>query len=230
MPADPAPADPAAVPDPGRRADPADAGVAPDRAAARRPLLVALTACAAGAGLALAAAQPTWLRITVPRTRPLADTTVPIPGHTLIPLVPALAIVGLTAVVGLLAVRGRVRTVVAAVVALAGLALLVAALAHVGAPSPSRTAELLTDQGPLPGRDPTRPVTAGPVPAWPLLTALGALALAAAGTRTALYGSRWTALSTRYDAAAARATPATAPTPTTATLWDALDRGDDPTA
>jgi uncharacterized membrane protein (TIGR02234 family) len=74
-------------------------------------------------------------------------------------------------------------------------------------------------------------VTADPELAWPLLAALAGLLLTAAGTLTALRGSRWPALSGRYDAAAARV-PSARPEPahaTTANLWDALDRGDDPT-
>lgn len=213
----------------------ASAGAAGAGGVSRRPLLVVLPACLAGAVLALAAAQPGWVRIGVPRSRPLADTVVAVAGHTLVPLIPALGLVGLAAVVGLLGVRGRGRTAVGAVLALTGTALLVAALTHLAAPSATTVSGLLTDHGPLPGRDPTRPVTAHAELVWPLLAALAGLLLAAAGALTALRGSRWPALSGRYDAAAARLPgpqpePAPAGTASTANLWDALDRGDDPTA
>jgi LPXTG-motif cell wall-anchored protein len=60
---------------------------------------------------------------------------------------------------------------------------------------------------------------------WPVATALGGLLVAGAGGLTLARGRRWPGLGTRYDrpAGAARA-------PETGTeLWDALDRGDDPT-
>jgi uncharacterized membrane protein (TIGR02234 family) len=202
---------------------------------ARRPLLFVLPACLAGSLAAFAAAQPAWVRIAVPRSRPLPDTAVEIAGRTLVPLVPALALVGLAAVLGLLGVRGRGRTAVGALLTLTGVAIAVAALTHLAAPSPAAVVELLIDNGPLPGRDFTRPATPEVAAAWPLLTAAGAVLLTVAGAWTALRGSRWAALSGRYDAAGARpsAVPAAAtrqPEPTTAGLWDALDRGDDPTA
>jgi LPXTG-motif cell wall-anchored protein len=60
---------------------------------------------------------------------------------------------------------------------------------------------------------------------WPVATALGGLLVAGAGGLTLVRGRRWPALGTRYErpAGAARSPQ------TDAELWDALDRGDDPT-
>jgi hypothetical protein len=57
----------------------------------------------------------------------------------------------------------------------------------------------------------------------------GGVLLALSGALLALRGPRWSALSARYEAPAARA--AERPTgPGDAGTWDALDRGEDPTA
>ena len=62
---------------------------------------------------------------------------------------------------------------------------------------------------------------------WPFLTAGGGLLLLAAGALTAARGHRWAGLSDAYRTPAARA--AEAPV-TDKGVWDALDRGEDPTA
>ncbi|MGW2222707.1 Trp biosynthesis-associated membrane protein [Nonomuraea sp. NPDC001684] len=79
-----------------------------------------------------------------------------------------------------------------------------------------------------------------PVPGWPVVAGLGALLLLAGGVLAAVRGGRWAGMSSRYDRAA-DATDERAggrPGAVAATarrghedreLWDALDRGDDPT-
>ncbi|WP_162795411.1 Trp biosynthesis-associated membrane protein, partial [Nonomuraea lactucae] len=61
---------------------------------------------------------------------------------------------------------------------------------------------------------------------WPALSGLGAALMAAAGVIAVVRGGRWAGMSDRYERDAAgrrpRATGDRA-------LWDALDRGDDPT-
>jgi uncharacterized membrane protein (TIGR02234 family) len=237
---------------------------------ARRELLVALGACLLGAVLALAASAPTWVRIAVPRARPLADAVVAVSGRDLAPLVPALGLVGLAAVVGLVGTRGRGRSALGAVLAGCGIAVVLAAGPHLAALSPPAAAVLVTGHGPLPGRDLTQPVEPRAEPVWPALAVVGGLLLAAAGTVSVVRGRRWPAMSARYDPPTAPAASSTAPiagptaAPTGANavptqqvssappadpappassagpegtarlapqrLWDALDRGDDPTA
>ncbi len=58
-----------------------------------------------------------------------------------------------------------------------------------------------------------------------LATALGGLAVAAAGALTVVRGKEWPGLAARYDRPSR---PAGKPQ-TDAQVWDALDRGDDPT-
>jgi hypothetical protein len=57
---------------------------------------------------------------------------------------------------------------------------------------------------------------------WPLLCTVGGVLVAAAGVFTVVRGSRWPGMGSRYER---RGTPRE-----DVPLWDALDRGDDPTA
>lgn len=60
---------------------------------------------------------------------------------------------------------------------------------------------------------------------WPLLAAAGGLAVAAAGAVTIIRGGRWPSMGARYERPArARRQPGDP-----ARLWQALDRGEDPT-
>jgi uncharacterized membrane protein (TIGR02234 family) len=102
----------------------------------------------------------------------------------------------------------------------------------VAGPDPATAWALLTDTGRTSGLPPATAVAATVSPAWPLLATAGGLALLAAGAGALLRSRRWPAMSARYDAPAA--TPAAAPQPAAApapnAVWDALDRGQDPTA
>jgi uncharacterized membrane protein (TIGR02234 family) len=72
---------------------------------------------------------------------------------------------------------------------------------------------------------------AGQVTAWPFVTAAGGLLLLAAGLLTVAAGRSWPALGQRYEAPAAEAAPqAPSEQLTEKGLWEALDRGEDPTA
>ena len=63
-------------------------------------------------------------------------------------------------------------------------------------------------------------------PVWPVLTAVGGLAAAAGGLLAVAKGGAWPALGARYE----RTGRAQARVDPTRDAWDALDRGDDPTA
>jgi hypothetical protein len=62
-------------------------------------------------------------------------------------------------------------------------------------------------------------------PAWPLLTALGGLVVAGAGALTVARGKKWPGMAARYD----RPSQVSGPPRSEAQIWDALDRGEDPT-
>jgi uncharacterized membrane protein (TIGR02234 family) len=185
-----------------------------------------VAACALGGGLVLGAAGQTWLRITAQRRSPLADVTLSLSGRSLEPLVAGLGVVGLAGVVGLLATRRWGRLVVAALVALSGLVIVVEALTRVAAPGTAAAQRLLEDADRAGGLAADPAITATASPAWPLVAAVGGLLLAAGGLAALLRSRRWPTMSARYENPATR----TRRPRTDAAVWDALSRGDDPTA
>jgi len=180
-------------------------------------------ASAAGAGLALLAATRTWRTEVVTRPAPLPPDHVAHTGAGQLPWLTALALVGLAGAGALLATRGAGRTIV-------GLLLLLAGLGVVGG-----------------GIDGLR-LAAGGAHAWPVLAAVGGLAIAGAGLMAMRSGATWPAMGSRYErpAAPASATDAATGRPgggstgsrqavssrrrSDAAMWDELDRGVDPTA
>jgi uncharacterized membrane protein (TIGR02234 family) len=175
--------------------------------------------------MVLFAAGRTWLRLAAGRTAPLPDVVVSLSGKDLEPLVAGLSVVGLAGVVGLLATRRRGRVVVAAILALSGLAVLVTALTRLAAPGAGEVHDLLVDSGRAAGVAPGAAVAATAYPGWAVLAAAGGLLLALGGLAALLRSRRWPTMSARYETPAARADRPR----TDAAVWDALDRGDDPT-
>jgi hypothetical protein len=68
-------------------------------------------------------------------------------------------------------------------------------------------------------------LAAGASPGWPLVTALGGLVVAGSGVLTVVRGRDWPGMGARYDRPAR---PSGEPRGA-AQIWDALDRGEDPT-
>lgn len=183
--------------------------------------------CALGGGMAVFAAGRPWLRVTAERRPPLSDVGLALSGRDLEPMVLGLGVVGLAGVLGLLATRRWGRLAVAAVIALSGLGVLVGALGRLGTPGPEEIIGLLADNGRVGGVAAGVALTAAAVPGWPLLAAAGGLLLAAGGVLALLRSRHWPTMSSRYENPAARRR--TARPRTDAALWDAMDRGDDPT-
>jgi len=181
-----------------------------------RELRTAVLLCTVGALVVLAAAGRVWTSVEVP-AGPLADArTATRTGTDLVPGVRALGLVGLAGVVALAATRCTGRTVVGVVLALTGVGVVAAVLGT------DLTAAALRDEA----------VTgAVATTAWPPLTAAGGALLAAAGALTGLRGRSWPALGQRYEPPVSDAASVPAPqAPTERSLWEALDRGEDPTA
>lgn len=164
-------------------------------------LLVAL------AGVALLASGGDWVTgtVTAPPPLPAQDVSAGAPGP-----VRALGLVVLAGVPALFATRRTGRAVVGVLLVLAGAAA-VAVVADV----------LLDPAGAL-----VDDASAVSTTARPLLALAGAVLAVLAGALTASRGRSWAALGRRYDAPAARPAPASSEPPA---LWDALDRGEDPT-
>ncbi|HEU4676714.1 MAG TPA: Trp biosynthesis-associated membrane protein [Motilibacteraceae bacterium] len=209
-----------------RRATEAGTARAAARSGPARERVVALVALVLGGALLLGAAGRTWATV---RSRPapgLPAVVDRVTGATLAPGVTAVGLLALAAVAGLLAVRGLARQLVGLVVLAAGVAALAYAVAGARAtPRADGTVEA---------------VSHGP---WPWVAALGGALVAVAGALAVLHGRRWSALSSRYERSAGGAggsaqqpaesgpqhRPPEGRPPGGKELWDALDRGEDPT-
>lgn len=190
----------------------------------RGPLLAALL-CVAGALVVLVGSGNPWVVVDVIDSPLLPERAVDVTGDDLSPGVRALGLVGLAGVPALAATRGRGRIVV-------GLLLLGTGAAVVAVVLTMR----LDDMG-LGGRalltDPVREAGGAQgesweLTAWSYATAFGGLVLAVAGLLIAAHGRRWSSLGRSYEPPTPA--PSAAPAPTgERDLWEALDRGEDPT-
>ena len=175
---------------------------------ARRELWLAVLLCLAGSALALFAVSRTWVTYSDPRQLTIHDVVRPESGAHVAPEVRALAFVGLAAVAAVAATRSWGRILVGALLAVTGAVVVL------------RVGDLLAG-GLATGAEAHEHL------AWPWLALLGGLLMAAGGGLVAVRGRRWAALSSSYQVPAAREAAAE---PTDKSTWDALDRGDDPTA
>jgi len=185
----------------------------------------ALVVLVTGGVLCLVAASRPWGEATVHDG--LAATTTAVTGRDLFPLAPAVGLLAVAAVVAVPAARRVGRRVVGTVLVAAGLA---TALGSYGLALelPARVMTWAERSG----------STTGPVeeaiaePNWARLTVLGGVLIAGAGLAVAVRGPRWPGMGTRYERDARAGEPRTDPPPTVTgrETWDALDRGDDPTA
>lgn len=169
----------------------------------RRELGVWVGGAALGSVLVLVAAGREW----VANVRPAGDA-VPT-GSELSPALTPLALAALAGVVAVLATKGVGRLLMGGLLALCGLA---AAIASWRASEASTVLDRLRQGAGALTWDTT---------AWPSIAVTGALIVAVAGVVAIVRGGRWSAMSGRYE----RQTPAM----DDRSLWDALDRGDDPT-
>lgn len=210
------------------RAGAATTAARPRPTAGRRELVVALLCCVAGGAVALLAASRGWVTVDLSRPSPLPPVRLTGSGRAVAPLVPAVGVVGLAGTVGLLATRGTGRRVLGAALAVAGLAVVVRAVPHLAEPSRQAALDLLASHHRTVGLGPAARVTARASLVWPLFGAAGGALLAVGGALAAWRGRRWPGMSGRYDAPA-RAADRVAAVPTSVELWDAMDRGQDPT-
>ena len=187
----------------------------------RRSYAMTLLACLAGAALALYAITRTWSVHLTPRPG-MSSLRAARTGTDLEPWVTGLAVVALAGAGALLATSGWARRALGVLLALAGVGIAVGAVM---------------------GRTGLDPGSAGAgATVWPIACVLGGLIITAGGATAARQGHRWPRMSARYDRKPVppprSATPeAAVPTPEDAAAmadhraaWDALDRGDDPTA
>jgi hypothetical protein len=205
----------------------------------RRSFVFALLLGLVGAGLAIYGATRTWSLQVI--TRPgLPDLRTAKTGADDFPLLIGLALVALAGAGALLATRGLIRRILGGLLAVVGVGVILQAT----------TGRIGLDVG----RAGVGATT------WPIVCVLGGLMIVAGGVAAAVQGHRWPTMGARYErrtlpplsteprdgssppaatgSAAAAASPATTsedrhaePTAVdTRAVWDALDRGDDPTA
>jgi uncharacterized membrane protein (TIGR02234 family) len=175
----------------------------------RTELRLALGGCVAAGATILFSAGRDWY------VAHLAFGRVATTGHDAARSLTTWGLVALAGVVAIAATRRWGRVPVGVALAASGVAVVV-----VCAPL------LSPDTEPRLSREPTASVrvpTGAKATAWPYVCASAGVLLAASGLLVAVRGPRWPALGARYDAPAARPR-------TDADVWDALDRGEDPTA
>lgn len=185
----------------------------------REPALAVLLELTGAALVLLAAGRP-WARGAL-RRAPLPTVVVAVSGRGVAPVAAALGLVGLAGVVAVLATRGAGRLATGVLLVLAG-AGVVAASVQVGLDLPRAMRPTVERVSGVPG------ATAEGIrmTAWPRVSVVGGALLCAGGVLTAVRGRRWAALSARYDAPGSDG-PVVPAEP--AAIWDALDRGEDPT-
>ncbi|MFJ3716060.1 TIGR02234 family membrane protein [Streptomyces sp. NPDC090057] len=201
---------------------PRSEAAAPSRSG-RRSLAVALLCGALGAAVTLLATRQRWSE----GTATVAGGAFPLTakGSDVTGVPAALAIVGLAALVAVFAVRRAGRLAVAALLALSGAGIVAAAFtgASDGSALDEKAAETTGDT--------SAAVTALTHTGWPWVAAAGGVLILLAGLLALRYGTRWPAMSGRYERGSERprrkAAPADPDRPEE--IWKALDRGEDPT-
>jgi uncharacterized membrane protein (TIGR02234 family) len=202
---------------------------------ARRELRIAVGLTLLGALVMLVALSRVWVTFAFPSGLSVEDLTKTSTGREIVPAARALAFVGLAGVLAVAATRTWGRTVVGVVLMLSGVAtvLVVGSALHTGlatsALGTERIAQAcgtqLSAAACLKGFQDLGGFRVHTHAGWAYLTLGGGVALAGAGALLAVRGRRWAALSSSYEVAG----PALPPV-TDKGVWDALDRGDDPTA
>jgi uncharacterized membrane protein (TIGR02234 family) len=171
----------------------------------------------AGAVLAAVAAGRDWA--TASGQAAGVDVAAAAKGSASAPLAVALALVALAAWGAVLVLRARARRVVAVVGALAAAGVLGAVLSAAGRAGDDAVRAVVDSGG-------TGDTFTSSLTGWYYACAGGALLTLAAFVIAAVAAPRWPAMSSRYDAPAARTTEPR----TEQDLWRALDEGHDPTA
>jgi uncharacterized membrane protein (TIGR02234 family) len=218
---------------------------------------VALLGGAAGAGLILLAVRQQWAKAVFTPPKPLSAQVIDVSGGDLVPVAGALGIAALACLAAVIATRGIARRATGVLLALFGAGAAVAvgasssaasvlsvAASKVGSPGAAAASGAVgsTTSGSsgsgssvvsLVGTTGHAIMTGTP---WRLAVLAGALLVVAAGVATAWRGPRWPVMSARYDLHArqdaGQASPAgEAPaTPRdSASMWESLSAGADPT-
>jgi uncharacterized membrane protein (TIGR02234 family) len=226
----------------------------------RRELTVLILLGAAGAGLVLLAMRQAWAHIVTAAPKPLPASVIPVSGQALVPAAAALAVAALACLAAVLATRRLLRRIAGIVLAGLGAGIAVAVSLTISATDVTTAASSSGPRGavgagvtPGSGAGSTTAGTSGAggtslsgfpghvafvsVP-WRWAALLGALVIVAAGALIAWRANRLPVMSSRYDlpapeAGTRAAVPAGSgrrPASDSASMWESLSRGEDPTS
>lgn len=203
-------------------AEPVDQAATARRAGRRELTLTVLTALLGGV-LAWAAAGRTWATGTAgaaPNTLKVAAS-----GNDLSASVTALGLTALAGALALFATQRLWRRLVGVLLIAAGVGVAVYAFGERGSAHASR---ILATKAAAKG------FASGSLGAhtasWWILAVVGGVLVVLAGVAALVRGAAWPGMSSRYENAAGKsAARAAADTGSSKDLWDALDRGEDPT-
>jgi uncharacterized membrane protein (TIGR02234 family) len=209
----------------------------------------ALLAGAVGAVVIILAAREQWAQAVFVQPKPLPAQVVDVSGNDLVPLAGALALAALAGLAAVIATRGTVRRVAGILLALfgagAGAAVMTSVTAATvvsvaaskvaspgsaalsGSAAGSTTSGAASNGGFVVSGSAAHAVMTGTP--WHVAVILGALLVFAAGLATALRGPDWPVMSARYDAPGGRGAGERAPALDSATMWESLNGGEDPT-
>ncbi|WP_285471848.1 Trp biosynthesis-associated membrane protein [Actinoplanes sp. NBRC 101535] len=166
-------------------------------------MLASLVACLAGGGLILWSVTRVWT-VEVEQRTGLPELRTEQTGADLHPWLVGLALVALAGAGVLLVARGPVRRGLGGLISVVGTAMAAGAVvAWAG-------------------------VASG---VWPGGALLGSAVVVLGGVLAARHGDQWSGMSARYERSTSTSVPVVnSPASDTRAAWDALDRGDDPTA
>jgi uncharacterized membrane protein (TIGR02234 family) len=220
---------------------------------ARQELTLALLAGAAGAGVVFLATRQDWAHVRTSPPRPLPASVVYVTGAALVPYAGALVLAGLATLAAVLASRSLLRRSAGVLLGLigAGLAASAFTVSKAGAiaaagsnatPATAPAGSVTAGSGSIVSDVPNVAGAAAHVTfaaaGWQALVVAGAIAMIGAGVLVVCRADRMAVMSSRYDAprgsravADAGQPPGAGPAPAdSASIWEALSRGDDPTA
>ena len=218
-----------------------------------------LLAGAVGAGLILLAVRQRWAQAVFTPPKPLSPQVVNVSGADLVPLAGALALAALAGLAAVIATRGVLRRVSGVLLAVFGAAagaavttsvtaasVLSVAAGHIASPESAAVSGAAgsTTGGSSGGAAVVVSGATGHAimsgTPWRVAVLAGALLVVLAGLATALHGPRWPVMSARYELprrqaggpagqAARAAAPARARPGDSASMWESLSGGEDPT-
>jgi len=219
----------------------------PAAARAAREYALVLGVAAAGALLVLLSVHQGWARVVTAAPAPIPGSIVTVNGQAVVPLAGALAVASLAGLAAVIATRGLARRLVGGFLAVSGALTVLLVSARVSAAAVLAAAHGVTVSqagsatagggpagsaapgGVFPGGSPGVSAAAHVMMVsfpWRPLAAVGGLAVLAAGIVVAWRGPRWPVMSSRYSRAGG---PDRQPVADSASLWESLSRGVDPT-